>query len=124
MSRSVLLLILVNVLLTSMAQIVLKAGMSSPSVVRSVAEGFSLSSATAVATSPWVVLGLMMYVGSAFVWLLVLSRVEVSLAYPFVGLGFVITMLLGWHFFGESLSLVKVAGTLLIATGVVMLARG
>jgi multidrug transporter EmrE-like cation transporter len=49
--------------------------------------------------------------------------VEVSLAYPFVGLGFVITMLLGWWIHGDTLSLMRVGGTVLIAVGVAVLAH-
>jgi multidrug transporter EmrE-like cation transporter len=49
--------------------------------------------------------------------------VQVSLAYPFVGLGFVLTMLLGWAIHGDSLSVARVAGTLIISLGVVILAR-
>ena len=123
MTKNVLLLILVNVLMTSFAQIVLKAGMSTPTVTRSLAEGFRWSVAPGVLASPLVLLGLGMYFGAALVWLIVLSKIEVSLAYPFVGLGFVITMLFGWTFFGDSMSAARVGGTLMIAAGVAVLAR-
>ena len=69
-------------------------------------------------------MGLTLYFLSAVVWLLVLSRVEVSFAYPFVGIGFILTMLLGWLAMGDTMSLARVAGTLLIAGGVVLIARG
>jgi multidrug transporter EmrE-like cation transporter len=66
---------------------------------------------------------LLIYFLSAGVWLFVLARVDVSLAYPFVGLGFILTMLLGWLIRGEILSVNRVAGTALIVMGVVLLAR-
>jgi multidrug transporter EmrE-like cation transporter len=66
---------------------------------------------------------LLIYFLSAGVWLFVLARVDVSLAYPFVGLGFILTMLLGWGMRGEILSVHRVAGTALIVAGVVLLAR-
>ena len=69
------------------------------------------------------ILGLGIYFASAAVWLLVLARVDVSLAYPFVGLGFVVTMLLAWAVHGEVLSTGRIAGTLMICAGVVVLAR-
>ena len=123
MNRSTLLLIVANVALTSFAQIVLKAGMSAPEVVRALAGGVRLPAIATVLVHPWIFVGLFLYGGAALVWLLVLSRVEVSLAYPFVGLGFVVTMLLAWAFLGESISVMRIACTLLIATGVVVLAK-
>ena len=61
---------------------------------------------------------------SAAIWLLVLARVEVSFAYPFVGIGFIVTMVLGWWLMGDSIGLQRLAGTLLITAGVVLIARG
>ncbi|PPE64946.1 hypothetical protein C1704_16925 [Caldimonas caldifontis] len=123
MTRSVFGLILVNVLLTSLAQVILKAGMSADAVQASLSQGARWSTAWVVGSHPLVIAGLAMYFASAVIWLLVLARVEVSLAYPFVGLGFVVTMLLGWWLHGDALSLARVGGTLLIAAGVAVLAR-
>lgn len=123
MNRTTLLLIVANVALTSLAQISLKAGMIAPEVTRALAEGLRLPSLVTVLLHPWVFLGLAMYGGAALVWLLVLSRIEVSLAYPFVGLGFLVTMVLAWLFLGETVSVPRIAGTLLIAAGIVVLAR-
>lgn len=124
MNRSVFALIVVSVLMSSLAQIVLKAGMSSSGVAQALAGDSRLSALISVTTSPCVIAGLCIYFGSALVWLLVLARVEVSLAYPFVGLGFIVTMLLGWWVHGDMLTPMRIAGTLLIACGVVVLSRG
>lgn len=123
MNRSMLMLILANVAMTSLAQIVLKAGMSAPDVVRALAGGLRLPALVTVFLHPWVMIGLALYAGAAVVWLLVLAKVDVSLAYPFVGLGFVVTMVLAWAFMGEAVSATRIAGTLLIMAGVVVLAR-
>ena len=123
MTKSVFLLILTNVFMTSMAQIVLKAGMSSPAILQSMVDGPRWSSIPWIASSPLVVLGLAMYFGAALIWLVVLSKIEVSLAYPFVGMGFIITMLFGWMFFGDSMSAARIGGTVMIAIGVAVLAR-
>lgn len=123
MTRSVFGLILVNVLLTSLAQIILKAGMSADTVQASLAQGARWSTVWTVGSHPLVLTGLALYFASAVLWLLILAKVEVSLAYPFVGLGFVITMLLGWWVHGDTLSLTRIGGTVLIAAGVAVLAR-
>ena len=49
---------------------------------------------------------------------------DVSFAYPFVGIGFILTMLMGWLALGDLMSPSRVVGTLLIAAGVVLIARG
>ncbi|UUX96842.1 multidrug efflux SMR transporter [Aquabacterium sp. J223] len=72
---------------------------------------------------PYVVGGLVLYFASALVWLAVLTRVPLSAAYPFVGLGFVLTLLFGWLVLGESPSVARLAGTLLIVAGVVLVGR-
>lgn len=73
-------------------------------------------------TSPMVWLGLILYGASAVLWLWVLSRLDVSLAYPLVSLGFVVTMLLGIVWLGEPFSWLRVAGCTLIVVGVSLLA--
>lgn len=124
MQASILILILVSVLMSAVAQVLLKTGMSQPSVVASMADGRWNNIAVKVATNGWVIVGLALYVASAVLWLAVLARVEVSFAFPFVGLGFVVTMLLGWWLMGDNLGLQRVAGTLLVVGGVVLIARG
>lgn len=57
------------------------------------------------------------------VWLAVLAKVEVTMAYPFVGLGFLVTLALGVLLLGETMSLTRVIGTLLVVLGVVLTAQ-
>jgi multidrug transporter EmrE-like cation transporter len=123
MERSVFLLVLTSVLMSAFAQIALKSGMSTPAVAAASAEGINLVMLRAVATSPYVLLGLFLYFASAAVWLLVLAKVDVGLAYPFVGLGFVVTVLLAWGLRGEEPTVGRIAGALIICLGVVVLAR-
>jgi drug/metabolite transporter (DMT)-like permease len=70
-----------------------------------------------------VVVGLGLYGVGAILWLFVLGRAPLSLAYPFVGTGFILTMLAGAYCLNESLSGGRICGTLLIATGCVLVAR-
>ena len=104
------------VLLSSAAQLAMKRGMGAP-------VGADVSSTYAQAlSSPLVWLGLVLYGASAVLWLWVLSRLDVSLAYPLVSLGFVVTMGLGIVWLGEPFSWVRVAGCTLIVIGVSLLA--
>jgi multidrug transporter EmrE-like cation transporter len=68
-------------------------------------------------------LGLVSYVVSVAVWLLVLARVEVSYAYPFLSVGYVVVTLMGYFFFQESLSWMRGMGISIIIIGVLLLSR-
>lgn len=122
--KSVYPLILLSVAISAFAQIALKAGMGSQAVQRALTNGMRVSTLFDVLFNPFVLLGLFLYFASAAVWLLVLSKVQVSFAYPFVALGFLLTALLGRVFFQDTFSMGKIVGTLLIMAGVVVLARG
>jgi drug/metabolite transporter (DMT)-like permease len=123
-SLSTFFLIFVSVTMSAMAQVLLKTGMSKGAISQSLAQQNWAASAILVATNPWVIGGLFLYFLAAGVWLLVLARVELSFAFPFVGLGFILTMVLGWWLMGDNLGPQRIAGTLMIAAGVVLIARG
>jgi len=123
MDKSTFSLVLVSVLLSSIAQIVLKEGMSSVTVQLAGAQGVNMRMAVAIALNFKVLCGLLIYFASAAVWLFVLARIAVGLAYPFVGLGFVVTMLLAWLVRGEIPSVAQIVGTLTICLGVTLMAR-
>ena len=124
MNLTVLLLILTSVLLSAIAQITLKMGMSSPIIQQAIASASNVAVFQSIATNLYVLGGLTLYFASAAVWLFVLAKVDVSFAYPFVGLGFIATMLLAYFINGEVLSTTKIVGTLCIAIGVAIVAQG
>ena len=117
------LLIFVSVAMTTTAQILLKVGMSLPGVEQAIYEGELVDKLWAVALNLPVVCGVVLYVGSLIVWLFVLAKVDVTYAYPFVGLGFLLTMAFGFLFLGEHLSLSRFSGTILVAAGVLLVGR-
>ena len=94
---------------TAVAQLVLKRGMSASGMHEALAAGW-MPAALAVASNVWVVAGLALYFVGALIWLVVLNRVAVSFAYPFVGLGFVLTALLAWALLGEGLTAYRALG--------------
>ncbi len=117
-------MILVSVTCTALAQISLKHGMSVESVQTALTGGGLMRVVLAVTTSPTVWLGLFLYGFSAVVWLFVLAKLQVSVAYAFVALGFLLTMLLGCVVLGEPLTLRKLAGTALIMLGIWLVTAG
>jgi multidrug transporter EmrE-like cation transporter len=114
--------ILMSVLLSVAAQILLKHGMSN-NVVQSALNTDATSACIAILTNTSVIVGLSAYVASAGIWLVVLSKIEVSKAYPFVGLGFIGTMLFAYWFLNEPLTATKILGTLLVLAGVLLITK-
>jgi multidrug transporter EmrE-like cation transporter len=115
-------IILLGVGLNALAQLLLKKGITSVGQFAFTAEAI-LRVAPAVALNPFIVAGLTSYVVSVVIWLLVLSRVDVSAAYPFLSVGYVIAAVGGWLWFAEELSPQRLLGIALICVGVVFVAR-
>lgn len=124
MSLRSLLLILLCVGLSAAGQIVLKAGMSSARVATALAGADGFAATVTVATTPLVIIGLSLYGIGAVAWLMVLSKVDVSVAYPFIGISFIVTTALAAILLGEPVSALRWVGTLLVAGGVYLVAVG
>ena len=122
MNLSAFLLILTGVLLNAGAQLLLKAGVTP---LGSISVGFHTLLPTMLRVlGQWpIVAGLVCYVVSVGVWIVALSRVEVSLAYPMLSIGYVVNALAAWWLFGEALGPMRWAGMLLILGGVLVMAR-
>ena len=117
-------IILLSVSLAAVAQIMLKNGMDR--VVETSGAAFTPTSAAslkAAATTPLVWLGLITFGLSALVWLAVLSRTELSFAYPFASLTYVIILLYGKFIGDEPVSLVRWAGVGFIVVGIILIAQ-
>ena len=115
-------LILFTVLTNAMAQILLKKGML-------VAGTFDFNMQAIAAVLPrlmvnfFLILGLFTFVISMASHLLVLSRVELSFAYPFLSLAYVIVAVYGYAVFQEDLNLYRIAGIAFICVGTVLISR-
>jgi multidrug transporter EmrE-like cation transporter len=121
MNLAAIVLLVVSVVLSTTAQLLLKVGMSA---IRAAGpgQGGPLDFAKDAAVSPWVIGGLIAYGASAVVWLGVLSKVDVSRAYPCVALGFALTVLAAHIFLGEPVSMARMVGVGVISLGVVLVA--
>ena len=76
-----------------------------------------------VAQQPHILGGLVCYAISVVVWILALSRVEVSIAYPMLSLGYVVNAAAAYFLFGEDVNAMRMAGIFVIIVGVVLVAR-
>jgi multidrug transporter EmrE-like cation transporter len=116
------LFILTGVLLNAGAQLLLKAGVN-PLGALSVEPATLLPTLGRVLMQWPILAGLGCYVLSVGVWIVALSRVDVSLAYPMLSLGYVVNALAAWWLFGEMLGPMRCLGMLLILGGVFVMAR-
>lgn len=116
------LFILTGVLLNAGAQLLLKAGVR-PLGAISVGWATLLPTAVQVLGQWPIVAGLACYVVSVAVWIVGLSRVDVSIAYPMLSLGYVVNAVAAWWLFGEALGPMRWSGMLLILAGVFVMSR-
>ena len=123
MAWSLVTLILLSVGCSALAQIALKYGMAVRPVQSALASGDgAIPIALSILRSPMVWVGLFLYGFSAMMWLFVLARLDVSIAYAFVALGFLLTMAMGCVVFGEPFTIQKLSGTMLVAVGIALVA--
>ncbi|WP_291995405.1 SMR family transporter [Candidatus Accumulibacter sp. ACC003] len=115
-------LVLTGVLLNAAAQLLLKAGTNAIGHF-----DFSLANVVPIgikiAGQPPIIGGLACYAISVVVWIMALSRVPVSIAYPMLSIGYVVNALIAHYWFGELLVLQKMLGIGFIIVGVVLVAN-
>lgn len=116
--------IITGVLLNAVAQLLLKAGaVSVPPLGVGQSWGSAARAAAGLAAHPAIVGGIAAYAVSVVVWIVALSRVEVSIAYPMLSIGYVINAWLAWWLFDEAVSPQRWLGIGVIVLGVALVAR-
>lgn len=109
------------VLINASAQLLLKAGATKLSVV--LADGNLGSIAIKAITQPFIVIALVLYVLSVAIWIFVLAKVPVSVAYPLLSIGYIANAIAAYYLFGESLNALKICGIFVIILGVILVAK-
>ena len=113
-------LILFTVTTNAAAQIMLKRGMLTLGPIGGMESGI-IGTVFSILFQPWVFLGLCMFVVSMASHLIVLSKVQLSFAYPFLSLAYVIVAAYAFFIFGEDVGLMRIAGIGLICAGTVFI---
>ena len=117
------LLIFASILLSVCGQYVLKVGAKQLGQVGVEDAGRAATVAFAAATNPYIIGGLAFYGLGAVTWIMVLTRVPLSWAYPILALNQVLILLVAATFLGEHVSAMRWGGVLLIITGVFLVSR-
>lgn len=114
--------ILFTVMTNALAQLMLKQGMSNLSSVVTAQDNIVFK-VLLIVFQPWVFFGLVMFVVSMASHMFVLSKVDISFAFPFLSLAYVVVAVLAWQLFGEELGAFKIAGIAFICIGTVLIAQ-
>lgn len=120
--KIVLLLVIISVVLNVIGQFLFKTGMNQIGVFTFSASNF-YHLAYKLVTNLAIMSGLFVYVVSTVVWFLVLSRADLSFAYPLISIGYILSTIVAYCFLHETISLMRILGTFVIIIGVVLICQ-
>ena len=115
-------LLMTGVLLNAGAQLLLKAGTNAVGAIHLTMDNW-FATGIKLATQLPILGGLTCYVLSVVVWIIGLSRVDVTIAYPMLSLGYILNALGAWYFLGEIVSVQRMVAIGIILVGVALIAR-
>ncbi|HEX6138375.1 MAG TPA: EamA family transporter [Casimicrobiaceae bacterium] len=122
MTISAFLFLIAGVLLNAAAQLLLKGGTNRLGVITLTTDNWA-STLARMAGEGYFIAGVSFYVVSLVVWILGLSRVPVSIAYPMLSLGYIVNAIAAHYLFGEAVTLQRWLGIGFIVVGVYLVAR-
>lgn len=111
------LIIISSIACSALAQIMLKLGMGRVTI-----DSVTPTSLLTLFLNPFIITGMALYVAAMLIWLYVLKYVEVSYAYPFTALGFILVTVIAF-FMGEAVTPLRIAGMALIIAGIFVISR-
>ena len=114
--------ILTGIFLNAIAQLLLKKGTNAVGAIHLTAENW-FSIGVQLATQLPIIGGLTCYVVSVVVWIIGLSRVDVTIAYPLLSIGYIVNAVGAWYFLGEMMSLQRMLAIGVIIIGVALLVK-
>lgn len=116
-------LIALSVFAGVLGQILIKLGVGDNGLISETSSGL-LSVFVAILTTPLVMGGLVLYGVGAISWILVLSRMNLSHAYPFLALNFVLIAVLSRLLLNEPIPMIRWVGMGIICVGIVLVSQG
>ncbi|MFH1545378.1 MAG: EamA family transporter [archaeon] len=118
-----LILVFSCIVVAATGQMILKTGMNEVGKITDLRGLLSMENFGRMATNKFVVFGVMLYAFSAVLWLGALSSLDVSYAYPFISLSYVLVAILAFIFLKENISMVRWMGIIVIIIGVFLISR-
>ena len=114
------LIIVIGVSLNAAGQLFLKSGAN---IIGPITTNSNIATTLISSINTYIILGLLCYALSVLAWIVALTRVDVSIAYPMLSLGYVIVTIAAWFLFNEPISTVKILALSIIIFGIVLLAN-
>ena len=114
--------LLTGILLNAAAQLLLKAGTNVLGVITLNADNW-WNTLWRMGTEAHIATGIALYGISVIVWIVGLSRVPVSIAYPMLSIGYIVNAIAAYYLFGESLTMARWLGIGFIVLGVFLVAK-
>lgn len=115
------LLILISIFLGAFGQILVKYGSANLEINFTLK--YLVPSILNIIKNLPVMMGIISYGVSFLIWIKVLSKTELSYAYPMVSLGYIIVMIFSYFVFKENISFIRILGMFFIIVGVVLISR-
>ncbi len=116
-------LVLICIIAGSAGQILWKEGMSGMGMISGIGDLLQIKTVWDIFTNKFIVLGIILYAISVFLWLGAMSTLDVSFMYPLLSLGYIITAILAFVFIGEKITLLRWAGIIVIIAGCFMITK-
>jgi len=115
--------LMMGVLLNAAAQLLLKAGTNRLGIITLTTDNWT-ATLSRMAAEGYFIAGVTFYGVSLIVWIIGLSRVPVSIAYPMLSLGYIVNAIAAHYLFGEAVTVQRWLGIGFIIVGVYLVARG
>ena len=116
-------LVLICVLAGAAGQILWKEGMSGMGRINGMGDLLQVKTVWDIFTNKFILLGIILYAISVFLWLGAMSTLDVSFMYPLLSLGYIVTAILAFVFIGENITLLRWAGIVVIIAGCFMITK-
>jgi multidrug transporter EmrE-like cation transporter len=116
-------LVLICVLAGAAGQILWKEGMSNLGRINGIGDLLQVKTVWDIFTNKCIILGIILYAISVFLWLGAMSTLDVSFMYPLLSLGYIVTAILALVFIGENITLLRWAGIVVIIAGCFMITK-
>jgi len=116
-------LVLICVFAGAAGQILWKEGMSNLGRINGIGDLLQVKTVWDIFTNKYIILGIILYAISVFLWLGAMSTLDVSFMYPLLSLGYIVTAILALVFIGENITLLRWAGIVVIIAGCFMITK-
>jgi len=117
-----LLLVLTAPIIGTLGQMFLKFGMREVGEVTLLElKNNTLSTLLSMLSNPWILIAMPLYAGGFILWLIILSKFNLSFAYPFLALSFVLVPLVSLLILDEYISIMRWVGIFVIFSGIVII---